>query len=120
LHGDETVSSRPPASIIINEVCVIPIDKTQPKWVELRNVSNETVNLEGWALNDSEKCLYKFKKDEKLASGALLTVLFYNGKERNFDFEQTIPQNVRRIIISDTKAYDREEELGAINEEMLG
>ncbi len=48
----KTLSAGFPAgSILINEVMFTPINN-EPEWIEVLNVSNDTINLKDWTIND--------------------------------------------------------------------
>jgi hypothetical protein len=93
--------------VAINQVCVIPIKETEPKWIELKNVSDQEVDLSGWQLEDSEKCFYKFE-NEKMPPRSVLVLLFYEEKDRDIEFERKIPDAAKRIIVEKGKVFNRE------------
>ncbi len=43
----------PPRAVVINEIMYSPLSN-QAEWVEVVNLSSETVNLQGWSLSDSD------------------------------------------------------------------
>jgi uncharacterized Fe-S cluster protein YjdI len=93
--------------IAINQVCVIPIKESEPKWIELKNISDKEVDLSGWRLEDSEKCFYKFE-NEKMPPVSVLVLLFYEGKDRDIEFESKIPDTAKKIIVEKGKVFSRE------------
>ena len=86
-------------SIVINEICVRPEKKEYPKWIELRSLSKDPVNLKGWSLHDMTGEFYKFSKDLVLNPNQLLLLLFYAGDKPSSEFEKEIPKNAKRINV---------------------
>lgn len=90
VYGDEEI-------VTINEIC-IKSDKDDPRWIELRNLSKEQVNLKGWSLKDMNSCFYKFTQDLLLKQNQLLLLCFYEGNKTSFDFQKDLPKETGLII----------------------
>ena len=57
---NQAVVIPPPESIIFNEI-LAHSDMNEPDWVELRNMTDETIDIRGWFLSDAKSNLKKFE-----------------------------------------------------------
>jgi len=67
--------------LVINEVCVENFSDYEtkgigyPDWIELRNISQESVDLSGYYISDDSKLLKQYNLQGVLPAGATVTVL---------------------------------------------
>ena len=60
----EIVINSAGVNIIINELLPNPEGSDEAEWIELKNISNNTVNLENWYLQDASGKKYIFSTDD--------------------------------------------------------
>ena len=71
--GAETIAS---GSVVINEVMANPAPG-QPDWIELHNTTNQTIDIGGWFLSDSENDLSRYRIASGTTIGSGGFVVFY-------------------------------------------
>jgi hypothetical protein len=92
--------------VYISEVCVRPPpDKNWPAWVELWNHSSEQADITGWTLSTLHRTFRLLENRIVLEPDERLIIMFYAGDSRDNDFEERIPNAVRKIRAFNTTAF---------------
>ena len=82
-----SVPGEAPGGLIINELmsknrsCLRDEDGDFSDWIELKNISSAPIDLEGWAVSDSEEGSPWVLPQHSLAPGECI-LLFASGKDR--------------------------------------
>lgn len=94
----EKFDQKPKLKVIFNEICWMG-DEDSPanEWIELKNVSSEEIDLDGWQiLNKNQKIKIVFEKGEKISPGGYLLLT------RGDDFSGAIKNSNEGLYLFDS------------------